>query len=193
MANSMSREPPDITLLLEALASEKADPRAFEQLFARVHRELRQMAADLMQRERPGHTLQPTALVHEAYIRLVDSSHVKWESRAHFFGIAARAMRQILVDHARARAAEKRGGDWRRITLDEHIEAFASAEIDPFELDDALLRLAELDERMAQIVELRFFGDLTEEEIAHFLGVSRRTVQREWWMARLWLRRELGG
>ena len=102
-------------------------------------------------------------------------------------------MRQVLVDHARERAAAKRGGDWQRVILDEHVDAVAARDVDLFELDDALTRLASLDERTAKIVELRFFGGLTEEEIAHVLGISRRTVQREWWMAKMWLRRDLAG
>jgi RNA polymerase sigma factor (TIGR02999 family) len=188
-----SPRPPEITQLLQGLSRPDGDPQSAEHLFRLVHRELHELASSLMRRERPAHTLQPTALVNEAYLRLAGAARLNWESRAHFFGIAARAMRQILVDHARERAAVKRGGHWQRVTLDEHIDAFAGSDVDLFELDHALSRLASLDERTARVVELRFFAGLTEEEIAHVLGISRRTVQREWWTAKMWLRRELAG
>jgi RNA polymerase sigma-70 factor (ECF subfamily) len=186
--------PSDLTQLLLDLRSGSArNPAAAGRVFEAVHDELRRAAAALMRRERPDHTLQPTALVNEAYLRLVDGTRVEWQNRAHFFGIAARAMRQILVDHARARAAEKRGGGWERVTLDERLEVLSHREIDVFELDDALSRLGEMDARMARIVELRFFAGLTVEEVAHVLEISRRTVQREWRVAKMWLARELGG
>ncbi len=183
-----SAQPPDLTQLLSAASGPNADPGAAERLFAAVQRELRGLASGLMHRERPGHTLQPTALVNEAYLRLVGATDLRWEDRAHFFGVAARAMRQVLVDHARERAAAKRGGGWERVTLDERLNVLARADVDLFELDDALDRLAEKDARAAQVVELRFFGGLTEDEIAHVLDLSRRTVQREWWFAKMWLR-----
>ncbi len=183
---------PKLTQLLVELTSVSGrGPAAASRIFELVHGELRRVASDLMRRERPDHTLQPTALVNEAYLRLVDASRVEWQSRAHFFGIAARAMRQILVDHARERAAEKRGGGWQRVTLDEQLDLSADSELDLFELDDALTRLGEMDVRMARIVELRFFGGLTVNEVAQVLEISKRTVQREWWTARMWLRREL--
>jgi RNA polymerase sigma factor (TIGR02999 family) len=131
--------------------------------------------------------------VNEAYLRLVDGTRVEWQNRAHFFGIAARAMRQILIDHARERAAEKRAGGWERVTLDERLDVISHREIDLFELDDALSRLGEMDDRMARIVELRFFAGLTAEEAAHVLEISRRTAQREGQVAKMWLARELGG
>ncbi len=146
-----------------------------------------------MRHERPNHTLQPTALVNEAYLRLVDGTRVEWQNRAHFFGIAARAMRQILVDHARELAAAKRGGGWQRVTLDERLDVVSEGEIDVVDLDAALSQLAEMDVRMARIVELRFFAGLTAEEVAEVLDISRRTVQREWRVARMWMRRELSG
>jgi RNA polymerase sigma factor (TIGR02999 family) len=145
-----------------------------------------------MRGERPDHTLQPTALVHEAYCRLIDDSRVGWQDRAHFIGIAARAMRQVLVDHARRRAAAKRGGSWQRLTFNEKLGIAAVSETELLDLDGALRRLADLDERTARVVELRVFGGLTAEETGHVLGVSRSTVQRDWDMARMWLARELG-
>jgi RNA polymerase sigma factor (TIGR02999 family) len=187
-------DPPDLTQLLLDLRSESGrNPAAAGRVFELVYGELRRAAGTLMRRERPNHTLQPTALVNEAYLRLVDGTRLEWQNRAHFFGIAARAMRQILVDHARERAAEKRGGGWERVTLDERLDVMSHREIDLFELDDALSRLGEMDERMARIVELRFFAGLTAEEVAHVLEISRRTVQREWRVAKMWLARELGG
>jgi RNA polymerase sigma factor (TIGR02999 family) len=191
----MSQPPrPDLTQLLLGLTSEtERDPAAAGRVFELVHGELHRLAANLMRRERPDHTLQPTALVNEAYLRLVDGTRVEWQNRAHFFGIAARAMRQILVDHARMRAAEKRGGGWERVTLDEQLMPNVASEVDLTELDDALTRLGGLDERMARIVELRFFAGLTVDEVAHVLGISRRTVEREWRVAKMWLARELGG
>jgi RNA polymerase sigma-70 factor, ECF subfamily len=163
---------------------------AARRAFGLVYEELREIAAKLMRAERADHTLRPTALVHEAYCRLVDQSRVSWENRAHFFGIAARAMRQILVEHARARAAAKRGGGWERVTLYDHLGMVADSTLEVIDLDDALNRMAELDERMARVVELRVFGGLTGEETAHILGVTRRTVQRDWRMAKMWLARE---
>ena len=193
----MSRTPmsesarPELTqLLLELTSVSGRAPVTTSRIFELVHGELRRVASDLMRRERPSHTLQPTALVNEAYLRLVDATQVEWQSRAHFFGIAARAMRQILVDHARERAAAKRGGGWQRVTLDERLDLLPDPELDLLELNDALTRLGEVDERMAQIVELRFFGGLTVDEVEQVLEISKRTVQREWRVARMWLRRE---
>jgi RNA polymerase sigma factor (TIGR02999 family) len=185
--------PPELTQILLALKAQGAsNPEATARAFELVHDELHRLASKLMRGERAGHTLQPTALVNEAYLRLVDGTSLEWENRAHFFGIAARAMRQILVDHARERASAKRGGGWQRVTLDERLDLIAQRDVDVFELDDALTRLADMDARMAQIVELRFFGGLTAEEVAHVLGVSRRTVQNDWRVAKMWLARELG-
>ncbi len=149
------------------------------------------MAGDLMQQERPSHTLQPTALVNEAYLRLVRSPNVDWQNRAHFFGAAARAMRQILVDHARARATEKRGGELERIPLEESLHVQGRNDVDVIFLDDLLNRLAELDERMARVVELRVFAGLTGKETAAALGVSRQTVHEDWRVATLWLRKQM--
>jgi RNA polymerase sigma factor (TIGR02999 family) len=155
-----------------------------------LYPELRRLAAALMRRERQDHTLQPTALVAEAFLRLVDESRIEWKDRAHFLGIAARVMRQILVDHARRHGAAKRGAGARPITLDANLSGGAG----PVELllvNDALDRFAVLDERGARVVEMRVFGGLTVDEIAAALGVSKRTVNNDWAMARMWLAREL--
>jgi RNA polymerase sigma factor (TIGR02999 family) len=161
---------------------------------ALLYGELRALAADFLRRERSDHTLQPTALVHEAWIRLSAQAGSPWNDRAHFFAIAAQAMRRILIDHARRRGADKRGGGLQRITLASGITPpLASTEVDLLALDDALVRLAALDERQARVVELRFFAGLTVEEVAVALGVSARTVASEWRLARAWLSRALVG
>ena len=166
-------------------------PEAPERLMSLVYAELRRLARSYLQREREAHTLQPTALVNEAYLRLVDQTQVAWENRAHFFGIAAQLMRRILVDHARAHLAEKRGGPAVKIQLDEAHFMPAEKGDDLLALDEALLKLAETDSRMSRVVELRFFGGLSELEAAEVLGISERTVRRDWQMAKLWLYREL--
>jgi RNA polymerase sigma factor (TIGR02999 family) len=184
----------EITQILLGMKPEGLrDPAAGDRLLKALYPELRRLAASLMRRERADHTLQATALVHEAYMKLVDPSRASWESRAHFLGVAARAMRQILVDHARARAAVKRGGGWQRITLDTGLGSDPDREVAVLALHDALGRLAAVDPRAARGVELRVFGGLTVEETAHVLCVSKRTVDSDWAMARLWLARELGG
>ncbi len=168
------------------------DDEAAEELFAVLYEDLRRAAGRWMGDERTAHTLQPTALVHEAFVRLVDSGpSADWESRRHFFRVAARAMRNVLVDHARARKAQKRGGELERHGLDQVLEGFREERIDLLELDEAVERLARMDEKLARIVELRFFGGLTVEEVAPILGVSTPTVQRGWRLARMWLRKEL--
>lgn len=157
-----------------------------------VYDELRSLARRLMSAERRNHTLQATAVVHEAYLKLVDQTRVGWQGRAHFLAVAAQAMRRVLCDHARRHRSRKRGGDWKRVTL--HDDAFAPSELAAEELlalDTALTRLAGLDERQAQVVELRTFAGLTVDEVATLLGVSRRTVEKDWTHARVWLRREL--
>jgi len=164
---------------------------AAERLFPLIYDELKKRAQIYMAGERKDHTLQPTALVHEAFLKLVDQDRVNWQNRAHFLGVASTIMRRILVDHARAHAAEKRGDGAIRLSIDDvqvPIEARAEGLV---ALDDALKKLAEFDERKAKIVEMRFFGGLTEEEIAENLGINNRTVQRDWRTARLWLYREL--
>lgn len=175
------------------LASASAgDEQAVSSLFTIVYDELRRMAASSLRRERPDHTLQPTALVHEAYLRLAHEPEARWENRAHFLAVAAQAMRRILVDHARARNARKRGGGDVRLPL-EDVDSVTTAlppDLDLIVLDEALVRLAALDPRQARIVELRFFGGLTVEETATVTGTSPRTVKREWQVARAWLKRE---
>ena len=182
----------ELTQVLLALgANPPGDSAAAQRVFELVYDELHRLAANLMRGERADHTLQPTALVHETYCRLIDHAQVGWRNRAHFFGIAARAMRQILVDHARRRAAAKRGGDWQRVTLDERLNVASTPEVEVLDLDEALTRLAALDERMARIVEFRVFGGMSAQQVAHMLGVSRRTVQNDWRVAKMWLAREL--
>jgi RNA polymerase sigma factor (TIGR02999 family) len=168
-----------------------SDPEAPARLMPLVYEELRQLARQYLQRERPDHTLQATGLVHEAYLRLVDQRTATWQNRAHFFGVAAQIMRRILVDYARSHRAEKRGGGWDKLVFDEALAASVERSIDLVALDDALKDLLALDPRQSQIVELRFFGGLTNEEVGEVLDVSPRTVKREWRIAKAWLRREI--
>jgi len=168
-------------------------PQDPNELFTLVYAELRRIAAREMRRERPGRTLQTTALVHEAYLRLLKDASLSFESRAHFLGIAARAMREILIEHARGRGARKRGGGAVRLTLDDVTAPVAAPSIDVLALDEALQRLARLDERHARVVELRYFGGLSVEETAAALDLSPATVKRAWTLARAWLYRELAG
>jgi RNA polymerase sigma factor (TIGR02999 family) len=193
MAHAQTSE---TTLLLRAWA--EGDRAALEQLTPRVYAELRRIAGHCMQNERPGRTLQTTALVHEAYLRLIDVNNVNWEHRAHFFAMSAQMMRRILVDHARARATAKRGGGVARvnldkIALDEIADVSSGHENELIALDEALESLAELDPRKARIIELRFFGGLSVEETAAVLKVSPDTVMRDWRLARSWLLLELSG
>jgi RNA polymerase sigma factor (TIGR02999 family) len=178
-----------ITHLL--LAWGEGDASALEKLMPLVYEELRRLARGYMNRQRAEHTLQTTALVNEAYLRLIDSSQVQWQNRAHFFAVSAQLMRRILVDFARARGNLKRGGGAQRVTLDEALEVSAERSADLIALDDALKALAALSPRQSQIVELRYFGGLSEEEAAEVLKVSPRTVRRDWNLARAWLYREL--
>lgn len=181
-------DPGEITDLLEAL--EGGVPDARDRLIEAVYRELRVLASAYLRAERVDHTLQTTGLVHEAYLRLVDQRRTTWENRKHFFGIAAQAMRRILVDHARRRKAAKRDGG-PPVTLDEE-QASSGADQEVLGVDAAVRRLGELDERQARIVELRYFAGLTIEETAEALDISPATVKREWVSARAWLQRELG-
>jgi RNA polymerase sigma factor (TIGR02999 family) len=178
----------DITRLLKAWSG--GDQAALEDLMPVVYTEIRKLARSYLRRERPDHTLQATALVHEAYMRLVDQRDVAWQNRAHFFGIAAQIMRRILVDHARMQKAEKRGSGEVPIVLDEKFD-IPDQQLDFVALDDALKALAELDPRQAKLVELRYFGGLNIEETAEVMNISPATVKREWAGARTWLRREL--
>lgn len=184
-----SSQSSQVTQLLETF--EPGDRHAREQLFANVYTELRALAARYLHRERKSHTLQPTALVHEAYLKLVDQTSVDWQGRAHFLAFAAQAMRQILVDHARRHRAEKRGGNRHRIALDDNLVIESSRNVDLLALEDALTKLTKLDPRQAQMIELRFFGGLSIAEVAKVMGTSKRSVEREWTMVRAWLRREL--
>lgn len=179
----------DITCILQALTA--GDDRAGDELFTVVYGELRRIARALSARERPDHTLQPTAVVHEAYLRLVGEESPRWENRAHFFAAAAEAMRRILIDHARRKASLKRGGGHRRSSLTDLPEPDARLE-DLLALDQALDRLEERDPAMAEVVKLRYFAGLSVEETAKALGTSPRSVNRAWTAARSWLRRELG-
>ena len=181
----------DITALL--LAWREGDQAALERLTPIVYDELHRLAGRYMRREQSGHTLQTTALLNEAYIRLVDSSRVQWQSRAHFYAVAAQLMRRVLVDFARRRGYKKRGGDWRQVTLSEGIPVAADGDGNLVAIDDALEQLGRLDARKARVVELRFFGGLSLEETATALNVSTDTVGRDWRAAKAWLIRELKG
>ena len=169
----------------------RLDTSQRDELAKQVYPELHSLAEALMRRERAGHTLQPTALVNEAWVKLVDGDKVEFTGRAHFFGIAARCMRQVLVDHARGRAAEKRGGGLQRVTLDEGMWSGEDPDIELIALDDALEKLGALDARAARVAEMRLFAGMTIPEIAIELDVSSRTVDGDWATARLWLSREL--
>jgi RNA polymerase sigma-70 factor, ECF subfamily len=181
----------EITQLL--LAWSDGDQAALEKLTPLVYAELRRLAKGYMFGERPGHTLQTTALINEAYMRLIDWKNVRWQGRAHFFGVAAQVMRRILVDFARARHYAKRGGAAQQVSLDEAVTIHEDRSAELIALDEALKSLAEIDPRKSQVVELRFFGGLNAKETAEALNVSQRTVEREWNSARAWLYRELRG
>lgn len=170
----------------------KGDQAALERLMPLVYSELRRLASNYLRRERAEHTLQPTALVNEAYLKLVDQRNARWQNRAHFFGIAAQLMRRILVDHARQRQAVKRGGvDQQRLSITSAEAVVKQPEIDLLALNEALDELAQMDPQQSRIVELKFFGGLSIEETAEVLGISHATVERDWKLARAWLRRQL--
>lgn len=175
--------------MLSAVAAGEA--RAADELLPLVYDEFHRLAEHYLRGESPGHTLQPTALVNEAYLKLIDQSRASLQGRTHFFALGAQAMRRILVDHARGKHREKRGGGLHRIELNDELSVSPRRDEDLVELDEALNKLAEIDPRQARIVELRFFGGLTVAEVAEALGVSKRTVENEWTMVRAWLRREL--
>jgi len=179
---------PITDLLLQASGG---DGVAVERLFPLVYEELRRVAHRALRRENPGHTLGTTGLVHEAYLRLVDQTRVEWQNRSHFYAIAAQAMRRILVDYARQHRRAKRGGERRRVTLDESVLSLDERSENLIALDEALTRLAALNPRLSRVVECRFFAGLTEEEIAEATGVTVRTVKRDWAKARGWLYQEL--
>ncbi len=186
----MDLRPTDVGSLVDS--ARQGDQDALASPLPIVYDEMRRLAASYLRRERPGQTLQGTALVHEAYMRLLQDAHLSWQNRAHFLGIAARSMRQILIERARARHAVKRGGQQVRVTLDPGLIATPSQGFDLEVLDDALTRLAAFDAELARVVEVRFFGGLSIEEAAEALNVSPATVKRRWTVARAWLARELG-
>ena len=167
------------------------DEAALQQLIPIVHEELRRLARRQMAGERPGHTLEPTALVNEAYLRLVNLKQMQWQDRAHFFSMAARLMRRILVDFARSRGYQKRGGGARQVSFTQALDVADDQAMDVVALNDALQALADVDERKSRVVELRFFGGLSVEETAEVLKVSRETVKRDWQFAKMWLLRQL--
>ena len=183
--------PQDITQLL--VDCRQGNRQALDELMPLVYNELRAVARRYLARERPGHTLQSTALVNEAYLKLLGQRDVQWQNRAHFFGVAAQLMRRLLVDHARRRSRAKRGSGGTRITLTEGLAVAAEVDVDAIALDDALTSLERLDARKGRIVELRFFGGLTVEETAEVLGTSAATVKREWQFAKAWLSRQMKG
>ena len=181
--------PSDVTGLLFDWA--RGDRRALDRLLPLVYDELRRIAARQLRRERAGHTLQPTALVHEAYVKLVDQRHVDWRNRAHFYGVASQVMRRLLVDHARRHNANKRGNGFEWVAIDEGLNVPAPNQIPVLVFDDVIGRLEKLDRRLAQLVEVRAFGGCTLEEAAEVLHVSKSTAKREWRTAKAWLMREL--
>ncbi len=181
----MSGSPADITRLLHAAAN--GDRRDADALMSAIYEDLRRLAVAQMRGERRDHTLQPTALAHEAYIKLIGQHSVDWKDRSHFFSVASRLIRRILVDHAREKHAQKRGGGFDRATLDDRDIAAPEHDVDLLALDEALTMLAEIHPRQAEIVELRYFGGLTIEEIAELLGVGKRSVDRDWGIAKAWL------
>jgi len=185
----MTRSRKDVTDLL--IEWGKGDQEALNKLMPLVYDELHRLASPLLRRERAGHTLQTTALVHEAYLELVDQRNVNWQNRVHFFNVAAQAMRHVLVDHARRRRALKRGGDFCRLSIDKAVISSEEKDADLLDLNEALNSLAAMDPQQSRVVELRVFGGLSVEETAEALGISPRTVKREWSMAKAWLHRQL--
>jgi len=186
----MSKPSGNVTDLLTQVGSVDADKLA-EQLMPLVYEELHSLADRLLRGERKGHTLQPTALVHEAYLRLVDQSRVNWQGKTHFFAVGAAMMRRILIDYARTRGRAKRGRDWQRLQLQDDLLGQSGGLVDLMDMSDALEELATLDPHQGAIVELRFFGGLTVEDVAKMLGVSKRKVEGDWTHAKAWLRARL--
>lgn len=182
--------PEGVTQLLKAWGN--GEQKALDRLIPLVYTELHRLAHRYMDRERSAHTLQPTALVHEMYERLIELKHVSWQNRAHFFGVSAQLMRRILVDYARSRRYTKRGGEWRQVPFNEAVAVFRDRQTDIVALDDALCTLSEIDPRKSRVVEMRFFGGMSVKEVAEVLNVSQETVQRDWRLAKAWLLRELG-
>ena len=185
------KKPPPNEITERLIAWGAGDRAALDQLLPVVYQELRRMAGNYLRQENPGHTLQPTALVHEAWLRLIDQARVDWRNRAQFFGVAAQMMRRILVDHAKAKHREKRGGDAVKLSLDDVINLSRERAADLLALDDALDELTRVDERKSRVVELRYFGGFTVEEIAQILEVSPETVMRDWKLAKAWLYQQI--
>jgi RNA polymerase sigma factor (TIGR02999 family) len=185
----MSADSENVTQLLQDWS--KGNQQALEELLPLIYNELRHLAHNFLYRERPGHTLQTTALVHEAYLKLIDQKDARWQNRAHFFAIAAQAMRRILIDNARRHAALKRGGPQEKLSLDEALDVSLEPNTQLLALDEALNALAEFDQEQSRIVELRYFGGLTIEETAEVMKSSPATIKREWAMARAWLHQAL--
>jgi len=185
----LSRSDCDVTGLLHAWGGGNLAAR--DELVGVVHQELRRRAAARLRRDQPGHVLQPTALVHEAYLRLIDQRDTDWQNRAHFFALASEMMRRILVDHARRRKMGKRSGGWARVALDEAVAQRDPRDVDLLDLDAALRELASFDPRKSRVVELKFFGGLSLDDSAQAMGISRATVERDWQLARTWLYRRL--
>ena len=184
-------EPPPNEITERLIAWGAGDRAALDQILPIVYQELRRMAGNYLRQENPGHTLQPTALVHEAWLRLIDQARVDWRNRAQFFGVAAQMMRRILVDHAKAKHREKRGGEAVKLSLDETINLSQERAADLLALDDAIGELTRVDERKSRVVELRYFGGFSVEETAQILGVSPETVMRDWKMAKAWLYQQI--
>ncbi len=185
----VNEEQQEISLILKDWSGGKNE--SADVLLPLVYDELRKIAAQYLRKERKEHTLQPTELAHEAYLKLIDISNVDWQDRAHFFAVSAQVIRNILVDHARAKATNKRGGDFQRIVLDENVSFSDEQDLDLLALDEALKQLATFDEQQSKIVELRFFGGLTIEETAEVLNLSPATIKREWTLAKAWLHKTL--
>jgi RNA polymerase sigma factor (TIGR02999 family) len=187
----MASDPENVTRLL--LEWSAGNQQALEEMLPLIYDELRHLAHNFLYRERPGHTLQTTALVHEAYLKLIDQRDARWQNRAHFFAIAAQAMRRILIDSARKHVAEKRGGGGAKLSLDEVASISTGPDTNLLALDQSLNALAEIDPQQSRIIELRYFGGLTIEETAEVMKLSPATIKREWSMARAWLHHSLSG
>ena len=189
----MRSDPGHLARLVEAATDESGDDRAVEELHREVYQQLRGVAGNLMRNQSQGHTLRPTELVHEAYLKLVGGANPSWQGRAHFLNAAAQAMRHILVDHARRKASQKRGGGLKRVTLSHAATIGIAPELDVLALNDALDKLERNSSRMAKVAELRAFAGMSAHETGYVLGVSKRTVERDFRLARLWLQREIEG
>jgi RNA polymerase sigma factor (TIGR02999 family) len=189
----MTDSSPELAELLATISPDDDDASTIGRLMPLVYDDMRAVATAFLNQHPPGQTLQPTALVHEAFLKLVDHSRVDWQGRRHFFAVAAMVMRRVLVDYARAKGRQKRGGDWHRIRLHDNLKLSPQQDADLLAVNEAIDKLSQVDPLQARIVELRFYGGFTVEETAKILGVSKRTAESEWTMIRAWLRRELAG